>query len=261
MSDAAAIDWGDGDYAPTADALAPAAAVVLDAVDLQPGERLIDVGCGTGNALLEAARRGAEAVGFDPSPRLVAAAAARLSAERLSGEVCVGTAEWPPPGMRRGDAVVSVFAVIFAADPATAIAGMIGLVRPGGRLALSSWLPGGAIGEAGRVLRAAVSAGSGAEAPPPRWQEPAWIAGLLEEAGARDVVCAEHELVFRHDSPEAWFAEQEAGHPVWRAVRAHLDDDAWIAVRDRSITALREGNEDPAGFAVTSSYVVVSAAR
>lgn len=260
MPAAEPIDWGDGDYARTADALAPAAAVVLDAVDLQPGERLIDVGCGTGNALLEAARRGAEVVGFDPSPGLVAATAARLSAERLPGEVCIGTAERPPPAVGRGDVVVSVFAVIFAGDPAAAIAGMVGLARPGGRVALTSWLPGGAIGTAGQIIREAVG-GSEAPAAGPRWDDAAWIGGLLENAGARDVTSAEHELVFHDASPEAWFDEQEAAHPVWRAVRRQLDERTWAAVRDRTLAALHEGNLDADAFAVTSSYVVVRAAR
>ncbi len=44
------LDWGDGDYGPTAAALEPAAAVALDALGLRAGERLIDAGCGTGNA-------------------------------------------------------------------------------------------------------------------------------------------------------------------------------------------------------------------
>ncbi len=261
MGETATIDWGDGDYAPTAAALAPAAPVVLDATGLQAGERLIDVGCGTGNALIEAARRGADAVGFDPSPRLIAEAAGHLSAAGLRGEVAVGTAEAPPPGIRPADAVVSVFGVIFSPDPPAAIRGMVAITEPGGRLALSTWLPGGAIAAAGRILRSAIPAGHQELAEAPRWHEPDWIGGLLEAAGARPLGSTEHELTFRHDSPESWFDEQEQLHPVWRAVRGRLDADAWHDVRERSIAALREGNEDPGAFAVTSSYVVVSAAR
>lgn len=261
MGETAEIDWGDGDYAPTAAALAPAAPVVLDAAGVQAGERLIDVGCGTGNALLEAARRGADAAGFDPSPRLVAEAAAQLSAAGLRGEVGVGTAESPPAGIRPAHAVVSVFGVIFSSDPPAAIRGMVAVARPGGRIALSSWLPGGPIATAGRILRSALPAGHQEIAEVPRWHEPEWVGGLFEAAGARPLASTAHELTFRHDSPEAWFGEQEQHHPVWRAVRGRLDADAWRDVRDRSVAVLREGNEDPGAFAVTSSYIVVTAAR
>ena len=93
--------------------------------------------------------------------------------------------------------------------------------------------------------------------PPPPWHDPAWIAGLLQDAGAHSVTVAEHTLVFRHDSPEAWFAEQETDHPVWLTARGLLGEDAWPGVRERSLAALREANEDPGAFAASSGYVVV----
>lgn len=256
------FDWGDGDYAPTAKTLEPATAVTLDAIGLRPGERLIDVGCGNGNALVEAARRGAQVAGLDPSPGLVEQAARRLAQEGLAGDVRVGTAEAPPDGLEAGDAVVSVFAVIFAPDPPAAINGLVSLCRPGGRLALTSWLAGGAIAAAGQILRAAfVPADAPPSPPPPPWHEPDWIAGLLRDAGAHSVTVAEHELVFRHDSPEAWLAEQETDHPVWLTARRLLGEDAWPDVRERTLAALHEANEDPGAFAASSGYVVVRAAR
>lgn len=256
------FDWGDGDYAPTARTLEPATAVTLDAVGLRPGERLIDVGCGNGNALIEAARRGAVVAGLDPSTALVEQAAARLEQAGLAGDVRVGTAEAPPEGLEPADAVVSVFAVIFAPEPPAAINGLVALCRPGGRIALTSWLAAGAIAAAGQILRAAfVPADAPPPPPPPPWHDPEWIAGLLEDAGAGDVTVAEHAIVFRHDSPEAWFAEHETAHPVWRTARRLLDEDAWQTVRERSLAALHEANEDPSAFAASSGYVVVGASR
>jgi hypothetical protein len=65
------IDWGEGDYARTAAVLAPAAEALVEATGVAPGERVLDVGCGTGNAALAAAARGARATGVDPAERLL----------------------------------------------------------------------------------------------------------------------------------------------------------------------------------------------
>ena len=70
-----AVDWGDGDYEPTADALRPAATRLVEAAGVAAGQHVADIGCGTGNVALIAAAAGARATGVDrprgwwPAPR------------------------------------------------------------------------------------------------------------------------------------------------------------------------------------------------
>jgi len=252
-------DWDDGDYARTAAELAPATEVVLDAARVGPGDRVLDVGCGTGNGLLAAARRGAEPLGVDPAPGLVAQARTRLRAEGLAGAAQVGTALDQPGGEGAFDAAVSVFGVIFAPEPPADLAAMVRALRPGGRLALSAWVPDGALaGVLGALRRLAGAAPAG---PAPTWHEPAAARELLTAAGAREPVVTEHALVFRAPSPQAWLAAQEDHHPAWLGVRREVDAEAWDAFRASALGLLREGNEDPAAFAATSRYVVIAAAR
>jgi 2-polyprenyl-3-methyl-5-hydroxy-6-metoxy-1,4-benzoquinol methylase len=73
------MEWGQGRYERIAEQLLPAAEVVVESADVAAGERVVDVGCGTGNAALLAAERGASVTGIDPAQRLldVAAATAR----------------------------------------------------------------------------------------------------------------------------------------------------------------------------------------
>jgi len=247
-------DWGDGDYARTAATLAPAADVVLDAVGAGPGARILDVACGTGNVAAAAGPRGARVVGVDAAAALLARARERAP----QAEFLLGEAGALPVADGSFDAAVSVFGVIFAPDPAAAAAELARAVRPGGRVALTSWVPEGAIATAGRLLMTALPRGD-VGADPPRWGDRAWAVDLLAGAGLRDVTVAEHALPFTAASPRAWFAEYEEHHPVWRWARRRLDDAAWAQLRDATVDALGAANEDPEAFRATSRYLLLAA--
>jgi SAM-dependent methyltransferase len=259
------LDWSDGDYALTAAALAPVTERVLDVAGVDGAQRVLDVACGTGAAALAAGRRGAAATGVDPAIGLLEIARARAAKEQLHVEFLGGDANALPVPEASFDVCVSVFGVIFAPDPSLAITEMLRAVRPAGCVALSSWLRGGAVDSAAGILRDALTTprpSPEAEPPePPAWQDPAWISGLLEACGGREVTLVEDALRFDAVSPEAWFAEQEEHHPVWRSGRTHLDEGTWADVRRRSLDVLHEQNEDSEAFAATSRYVIARALR
>lgn len=106
------LDWGDGDYARTARTLEPAAEAVLDAAGIVRGERVLDMACGTGNAALAAARRGASAKGVDASEALLELARERAAESGADAEFAVGDAAALPVADASFDAVVSVSASI-----------------------------------------------------------------------------------------------------------------------------------------------------
>lgn len=253
------FDWSDGDYALTAAALAPASERVLDIVGAEPGQRLLDVACGTGNAALAAARRGLVATGVDPAIGLLQICRARCESENLEAEFLGGDAHALPVARGAFDITVSVFGVIFAPDPSVAIAEMLRATRPGGTVAITTWIPGGAVDTAARLLRTALSGEPGDDAP--RWQDPAWVERLLREAGGQDVALVEEGLPFTAVSPEAWFAEQEEHHPVWRYAHREMANDSWADLRRRSLEVLHTENEDSEAFTATSRYVIARAVR
>jgi SAM-dependent methyltransferase len=255
------VDWGDGDYARTARFLEPAAGEVLDAVGAGAGDALLDVACGTGNVALAAAARGARVVGVDGAEALLVQARERAAAAGADVELRAGDVGALPVADGAFDAVVSVFGVIFAPDADRACAELVRALRPGGRLALTSWVPEGGIATAGRLLLEALPPVAEPPAEPRRWGDAAWVRERLAGAGARDVAVAERGLAFTAASPAAWFAEQEEHHPIWRWGRRTLDDAAWARLREATVRALTERSEDPDGFRSTSRYLLVTARR
>lgn len=252
------VDWGDGDYARTAATLAPTADVLVDAAGIRPGDRVLDVGCGNGNASLTAAARGAAVRAVDPSPGLVALARERSDAAGLGVRAQVASAEALPFADGAFDHVISSFAVIFAPDPEAALREMVRVARPGGVVTLSTWLPGGGIQAAARVLLSLLPP---RPEPLPRWDEPDWILGLLAAAGAPGGTTDLREIAFAAASPEAWFAEHEEFHPVWRALRREAGPEAWEGVREGSVRALAAHDEGEDGFRTTSRYAVIRSER
>jgi ubiquinone/menaquinone biosynthesis C-methylase UbiE len=117
------------------------ASVFADFVQLDPGWRVLDVGCGPGALLSELASRvGANRVaGADPSPSFVSACA-----ERVPGaDVRLAPAEALPWPDRSFDAVVSQLVVSFLEDADAGLREMARVVREGGVIAASSWDYGG----------------------------------------------------------------------------------------------------------------------
>jgi SAM-dependent methyltransferase len=258
-----ALDWGLGRYEGTAAKLLPAARVVVDRASLRPGERVVDVGCGTGNATLLAAALGARAVGIDPARRLLEVARAEAAARELDATFAQGDAAALGLADASADAVLSVFGVIFAPDPMAAAAELARVAAPSARIALSAWIPDGAISQTTRVAREAVAAALGAPTGPPpfAWHERDALAGLLEPHGF-GVELEEHRLAFSGPSAAAYLEEEFSEHPLSIAGRAVLEPRGEAeALRGRMLAILTAANEDPAAFRVTSRYVVATARR
>ena len=106
---------------------------VLDAAQVRPGTRLLDVGCGSGLTLVLARQRGAVPAGLDISPGLLQVARDRLPDADLRD----GDLEFLPFGDAAFDAVTGINAFQFAGDPRQALREAARVTRPGGRVVAS----------------------------------------------------------------------------------------------------------------------------
>ena len=250
-------DWGVGRYERFAPGLEPAAGHVVELARLHAGERVLDVGCGTGNAALLAARAGAAVTGIDPAARLLEVARRRLAAEGLEGSFVLGDAQTLPFRDGEFDAVLSAFAVIFAADAERALSEALRVLTPAGRVLLSVWLPGGALQALSDVVITAVGAALGTEILQFPWHDQTAVGRLAAKLGA-SVRAREGEVVFSWSSPEAHLHDQETHHPLMIAARGLLQHaGTWDTVREQMLDALRRGNEDGSLFRATSRYRVI----
>jgi len=144
---------------------------------IDPGNRVLDVGCGTGNAALTARRAGANVVGLDLAHGMLELARdnASLAAEADIGWL-TGDAEALPVLDDAFDVVLSNFGHVFAPDSTRAGAELRRVTKPGGRVCFTAWSPNGVVGDLTEVLTDHV-----AEAPSDPWSHLQW-ASLLSSA-------------------------------------------------------------------------------
>jgi SAM-dependent methyltransferase len=256
------MDWNVGQYEHIAAQLLPAAVVVIDQATPRRDEHVVDVGCGTGNAALLAAERGARVTGIDPAQRLLDAAGAEAVARGVDVRLLCGEAARLPLADSTAEAVVSVFGVIFASDAPSAVAEMARIATPGGLIALSAWMPGGALADVMRVRRdATAAAGISSGAIPFAWHDRAALTSAFAPHGF-SIDLSEEQLAFTAASPQEFVETELRVNPGWLAARAVLEPRREMqAVRDRALEIFEAANEDPAGFRVTSRYVVATARR
>jgi SAM-dependent methyltransferase len=108
------VAWSSGDYSRIAWVSVSLADVLVEAVGIRPGSKVLDLATGTGHVALAAARRFCNATGVDYVPALLEVARRRAAAEGLDVEFVEGDAENLPFEEGRFDFVLSAIGAMFA---------------------------------------------------------------------------------------------------------------------------------------------------
>jgi SAM-dependent methyltransferase len=222
---------------------APITERMLELTLPQPGERVLELACGTGSVGLAAAPRvvpGGEVVVSDVVAEMTAIASARadvLGLENVSTRVLDLEQIGEPDGSY--DVVLCREGLMLVPDPARAAAEIRRILRPGGRAAIAVWGPRARNPWLGLVFET-VSAQLGAQTPPPGIPHPFALddsdrlAGLLADAGLSDVAVGEVPTPYHASSFEQWWDRSCAlAGPLARKL-ASLPEPASQALRARA---------------------------
>lgn len=228
--------WATGDYDRIAALILEMGRAVVTAAGVRPGQRVLDVGAGTGNATLPAAATGAEVVGTDITPQLLAVGERAARARGLDVRWQLADAQDLPFDDASFDVVLSCVGAMFAPDQRAAARELLRVCRPGGMVALGNWTPGGAAGKFFRVLgRYLPEPGPDAGPPPTAWGVPEHVAELF---GGAELMTVTRTLDVDFSGPPAALCAYYREHfaPVI-LTRAGLDPER-AAQLDRDLLRL-----------------------
>jgi len=151
--------WMSGDYGVFAKYLEPDALKFLAGLKIQPGTRLLDLGCGAGQIAIPAAQAGVDVTGVDLAANLIEQAQVRATSEGVKASFQEGDAEALAFPDASFDMVVSLIGAMFAPRPELVASEMLRVCRPGGRIAMANWTPQGFVGQMFKLI--------GKHVPPP----------------------------------------------------------------------------------------------
>jgi len=249
-------------------ALAAHTECLFGAAAVQPTDRVLDVGCGTGDTTRAAARLAVEgdAHGVDLSTAMLARAREVAAADGLTNVTFEqADAQVHPFADARFDAVISRFGVMFFADPVAAFANLARATRPGGRLAVVTWQPFDR-NEWVSVPHAALSLGRDLppipeDVPGPfGLADPARIRGLLADAGWSHVHLEDAQAPYDYGVEPESAARHASEIGVLRSLLDDLDDAQTARAMD-ALTAAMAERATGAGVHLDSRIWVVTAVR
>jgi SAM-dependent methyltransferase len=194
--------WAMGDYPAVArELVAPLGPILVEAARIGPGERVLDIAAGSGNASIPAALTGADVVASDLTPDLLETGRQRAAQAGVQLEWVEADAEALPFADGEFDAVISAIGIMFAPHHQSAADEMLRVSRAGGSIGLISWTPGGFVGQMFVTMRPYAPAPPPGAQPAPLWGSEDHVRELLGD-GVRDLRMRRREFTWRYTSAE-----------------------------------------------------------
>lgn len=243
--------------------LSPLGLKAMEALALQPGEAVLDVGCGAGQTSLQLAQAvspGGQVLGVDVSRPMLEVARSRGGAANVRFEEGdAQTFAFPAGGF---DAAYSRFGVMFFADPPAAFVNIRKSLKPGGRLAFVCWRAPAE--NPFMTLPMAVAAPLLPPAPPPvegapgpfAFADPERVRAVLGQAGFQEVTLTPHDQKIGAGGLEETLSVSLKVGPLGSRLREAPEMEGQVVA---AIRAALEPHQGPDGVKLDSATWIVTA--
>ncbi|HEY8501161.1 MAG TPA: class I SAM-dependent methyltransferase [Solirubrobacterales bacterium] len=245
--------WASGDYPSMVETfLLPLGPRLVEAAGIGPGERVLDVAAGTGNASIPAAQTGAEVVASDLTPELFDAGRTRAEAAGVELEWAEADAEDLPFEDGSFDTVISSIGVMFAPHHQDAADELVRVTRAGGKIGLLSWTPEGMIGALFRTMGPFMPPPPPGAQPPPLWGGEDHLRELFGERVELDRVERGVLEVTAFQRPEDYGEHFKQRYGPTIAARANAESEGRAEEFDRALDEFcrewNQGSDEDARF-------------
>jgi SAM-dependent methyltransferase len=256
--------WASGDYPSMVETfLLPLGPRLVDACGIREGTRVLDVAAGTGNASIEAARRGAIVTASDLTPELLDAGRRVAEPEGVELEWVEADAENLPFDDGSFDVVMSSIGVMFAPHHQESADNLVRVCRPNGTVGLLSWTPEGMIGALFRTMGEFAPPPPPGAQPPPLWGSEDHLAELFGDRVEFHTLERDNLVVTAFDTPHDYGEHFKGRYGPTLVARANAERNGRADEFDQALESFcdewNRGTPDDARF--EQEYLVAVGTR
>lgn len=239
--------WSAGDFGVTARRVTTVSEEAVAAAGLTGEESVLDVGCGTGNSAIPAAKTGASVTALDIVDHLLEQGRARAKEAGVEVDWVEGDAADLPFEDASFDVVLSVLGCMFAPDHQAAAGEIARVLKPGGRIAIAAWTPDSTVAASFAEVAEFMPPPPEGFQPPVLWGDPDHVTSLFEGSGL-DLSFERSANPFRFDSAEEMMEELTTYFGPMVMLRRALEEAGnWEMARQKLITSAEEDNTSAEG--------------
>lgn len=256
--------WASGDYPTLAsDIIASLGTTLVEACDIGPGDRVLDIAAGSGNAAIPAAATGATVIASDLTPELFEPGRKRAAELGVTLEWVEADAEALPFADAAFDVVLSSVGVMFAPHHQATADELVRVCAPGARIGIINWTPEGFIGQMFSTMKPYAPAPPPGAQPGPLWGNEAHVRELFGDRVTDLRAVRQTVRIDKFGSPEEFRDYFKAKYgPTISTYKNIADDHNRVVALDAALVDLaRRHNTGDDSFTMEWEYLLATARR